>query len=43
MILENGSLWIRNIADSDTGDYSCLATNEAGSDTATTTLIVYGM
>jgi len=42
MILENGSLWIENVADSDAGDYSCLATNEAGNDTAPTTLIVYG-
>ena len=41
LILENGSLWIGNIADSDAGDYSCLATNQAGNDTAVTTLIVY--
>ena len=42
MILENSSLWIGNVAESDAGDYSCVAVNEAGNDTATTSLIVYG-
>ena len=42
MILENSSLWIENVAESDARDYSCVAVNEAGNDTAKTSLIVYG-
>ena len=42
MILDNSSLWIGVAADSDAGDYSCVAVNGAGNDTATTSLIVYG-
>ena len=40
-ILENGSLWIGDIEDSDGGNYSCQATNIAGTDIATTNLIIY--
>lgn len=41
-ILENGSLWIRNIEDSDAGNYSCHAVNIAGTQMAATTLVIYG-
>ena len=40
-ILENGSLWIRDIEDSDAGNYSCQAANIAGVQMATTNLIIY--
>ena len=42
-ILQNGSLWIRDIEDSDAGNYSCQAMNIAGMQLATTNLIIYGM
>ena len=42
MILENNSLWIKDVADSDAGDYYCEAINEVGNDTAAILLIVNG-
>ena len=40
-ILENGSLWIREVEDSDAGNYSCQVTNIAGTEVANTYLIIY--
>ena len=41
-VLQNGSLWIRDIEDSDAGEYSCQARNIAGMQLATTNLVIYG-
>ena len=41
-ILQNGSLWIRDIEDTDAGNYCCQAANIAGVDLSITNLIIYG-
>lgn len=41
-VLDEGSLVIGSVLPSDSGDYTCLATNEAGSVQRRTKLVVYG-
>ena len=42
IILQNGSLWIRDVEDSDAGNYTCQAINIAGVQLAITNLIIFG-
>ncbi|XP_067165246.1 hemicentin-2-like [Apteryx mantelli] len=41
VVLDGGSLMIRAVQPSDSGDYTCLVTNEVGSVSRTTQLLVY--
>lgn len=41
-VLDEGSLFLASVSPTDSGDYECQATNEAGSASRRAKLVVYG-